>query len=374
MARKPIGVLKEDGTTVRTRDPGFDEETVLKIHRWLVTARAFDERALNLQRQGRIGFFAPATGQEAAQVGSALAFSDRDWIFPAYRELAVALVRGMPMEALAGQLFGNQADPNKGRQMPNHYGYRGINFVTPSSPIGTHIIHAAGWGVAERIQGGDRVAAAYFGDGATSSNDFHTGLNFAGVYRAPVIFFCQNNGWAISLPVERQTAAATLVDKAHGYGLTGVRVDGNDVLAVYQVTREAVTRARRGEGPTFIEALTYRVGPHSSSDDPTRYRSAKEVAGWRLRDPILRFRRYLEARGLWDDVQEERLWAEVREEIAAAVTAAEAAPPVPVSSLFDDVFAVPTPQLEAQRSFLLEEYRRRLQLGELGHSEGEFPL
>ncbi len=374
MASKPIAVLKEDGTTVKSRDPGFDDETVLRIHRWLVAARAFDERALNLQRQGRIGFFAPAIGQEAAQVGSALAVDDRDWLFPAYRELAVALVRGMPMLALAGQLFGNQADVNKGRQMPNHYGYRDINFVTPSSPIGTHIIHAAGWAVAERMKGGDGVAVTYFGDGATSSNDFHTGMNFAGVYQAPVIFLCQNNGWAISLPVERQTAAETLADKALGYGVPGVRVDGNDVLAMYTATKEAVERARRGEGPTFIEALTYRMGPHSSSDDPTRYRSTQEVAGWQLRDPLLRFRRYLEQRGIWDDQKEEALWADVREEIAEAVKAAEAAEPVPVSSLFDDIYETPTPQLEAQRAALLEEYRQRKELGEMGHFEGEFPL
>jgi 2-oxoisovalerate dehydrogenase E1 component alpha subunit len=238
MAKKPLSVLKDDGSTVKTHDPGFSDATALRAYRNMVTARAFDERALNLQRQGRIGFFAPATGQEAAQVGSALALEDRDWIFPAYRELAVALVRGMPLVALMGQLFGNQLDENKGRQMPNHYGYRDINYVTPSSPIGTHIIHCTGWALAARLTGKDAVAISYFGDGATSSNDFHTGLNFAGVYRAPAIFICQNNGWAISLPVEKQTAAETLAQKADAYGVEGIRVDGNDVLAMYVATHD----------------------------------------------------------------------------------------------------------------------------------------
>ena len=374
MAKKPTSVIKDDGSTVKSRDPGFSEEKVKEIYRYLVTARAFDERALNLQRQGRIGFFAPATGQEAAQVGSALALEEGDYVFPAYRELSVALVLGMSLKDLMGQLYGNQADPNKGRQMPNHYGLDTINFVTPSSPIGTHIIHCTGWAVAERITGGDRIALTYFGDGATSSNDFHTGLNFAGVYNAPAVFVCQNNGWAISLPVEKQTASETLAQKAEAYGIEGIRVDGNDVLAMYWATEQAVERARKGEGPTLIEALTYRLGPHSSSDDPTRYRDQEEVEEWQQKDPILRFRTYLEARGIWDEEQDEALWEEVREELGRVVEEVEKAPAVPVSSLFDDVYTELTPQLEEQRDFLVAEYRKRQEEDEMGHFEGEFPL
>ena len=374
MAKKPLSVIREDGTAVKAHDPGLPDDTVRDLYRCMVSARAFDERALNLQRQGRIGFFAPATGQEAAQVGSAQALEEGDWIFAAYRELAVALTRGMPMTAIVGQLYGNQMDENKGRQMPNHYGFRSINLVSPSSPIGTHIIHCTGWAVAARFTKSDRVAVAYFGDGATSSNDFHTGLNFAGVYRAPAVFICQNNGWAISLPVEKQTAAETLAQKAGAYGVEGVRVDGNDVLAMYVATGRAVAKARRGEGPTLIEALTYRMGPHSSSDDPSRYRPEEEVEAWRRKDPILRFRKYLERRGIWSGAEDEQLWEQVRAEIAQAVEEVEKADAVPVSSLFDDVYEEETPQLAEQRAYLVSEYRDRLELDEMGHVEGAFPL
>ena len=374
MAKKPLSVIKEDGSTVKTHDPGFSDDEALRAYRYMVLARAFDERALNLQRQGRIGFFAPATGQEAAQVGSALALEEGDWIFPAYRELAVALVRGMPLTALMGQLFGNQMDENRGRQMPNHYGYRDIDFVTPSSPIGTHIIHCTGWAVAARFTESDRVAITYFGDGATSSNDFHTGLNFAGVYEAPAIFICQNNGWAISLPVEKQTAAETLAQKAEGYGVEGLQVDGNDLLAMYSATRKAVKKARKGGGPTMIEALTYRMGPHSSSDDPSRYRPDEEVEEWRKKDPIRRFRTYLEERGIWDQHQDEGLWDQVRDELAAVVGEVEKADPMPVTCLFEDVYAELTPQLREQQAALVEEYKQRLEQDEMGHFEGEFPL
>ena len=372
--KKLLSVIKEDGSTFKTHDPGLSDDVALTAYRSMVTARAFDERALKLQRQGRIGFFAPAMGQEAAQVGSALALEEGDWIFPAYRELAVALVRGMPIPALMGQLFGNQMDENKGRQMPNHYGYRDINFVTPSSPIGTHIIHCTGWAVAARFTGSDRVAIAYFGDGATSSNDFHTGLNFAGVYDAPAIFVCQNNGWAISLPVEKQTAAETLAQKAEAYGVEGVRVDGNDVLAMYAATRKAVEKARKGGGPTMIEAVTYRMGPHSSSDDPTRYRPDEEVEEWRKKDPIRRFRTYLEREGVWDQQQDEALWEQVRTELSKVVEEVEKAEAMPVTSLFEDVYADLTPQLREQQQALVAEYRQRIEEGEMGHFEGEFPL
>jgi pyruvate dehydrogenase E1 component alpha subunit len=374
MAKRPLSVIKEDGTSVKAHDPQFDQPQLLDLYRIMVTARAFDERALKLQRQGRIGFFAPSSGQEAAQAGSALALEEHDWIFPAYRELAVALARRMPIEALMGQLYGNQADPNRGRQMPNHYGYRPLNFVTPSSPIGTHIIHATGWALAEKITGGPGAAIAYFGDGATSSSDFHAGLNFAGVYRVPAVFLCQNNGWAISLPREKQTASETLAQKAEGYGMEGILVDGNDPLAVYTVTRKALRKARRGEGATLIEALTWRMGPHSSSDDPGRYRDESKELPWHQRDPLVRFQTHLQMQDLWDEQRDQALWEEVREEIGRAVEAVESAQPMPLSSLFEDVFEQIPAHLDEQRKFLIEEYKMRQQQGEMGHFEGEFPL
>jgi len=311
-----------------------------------------DERCLTLQRQGRIGFYVPVQGQEAAQVGLATAIHAEDWIFPAYRELAIALVRGIPMKLLLDQFIGNSGDTLKGRQMPNHYGYREFNFVTASSPVGTQITQAVGAAMAAKWRKDPIVTVTLFGDGTTSSNDFHAGLNFAGVFQTPTIFFCQNNQWAISLPRERQTRSATLAQKADAYGFPGVVVDGTDVRAVYRAVREARDRALSGGGPTLIEAQVYRLGPHSTSDDPRRYRTEAELAAWRDKDPLARVKHDLMTAGRLDEAGDEKVWAEAREKLGAALKEAEATSPVDPLSLFDDVYATRPAGLEAQRAEL----------------------
>ncbi|MGP8109254.1 MAG: thiamine pyrophosphate-dependent dehydrogenase E1 component subunit alpha [Thermoplasmata archaeon] len=328
----------------------FPAGRLLEAYRTMVLVRALDERCMSLQRQGRIGFYAPHSGQEAALLGSAYAMTAEDWVFPAYRELAVALVRGASLQTIVDQLFGNSRDPSKGRQMPNHFAFRDFHFVSASSPIGTQIPQAVGAAMAAQRRKAPVVTIAYFGDGATSSNDFHAGLNFAGVFRTPSIFFCQNNEWAISLPRERQTRSATLAMKAEAYGFPGVVVDGNDLGAVYGAVRAARRRALAGQGPTMIEAQVYRFGPHTTSDDPHRYRPDAEVEAARHRDPLLRLKAALLSAGVLDEAADARLWEEARSKISEAVKSAEAAPAVDPLSGFDDVFATLTPRLEEERA------------------------
>ncbi len=330
----------------------FPEPDLLTIYRRMVEARVMDERCLTLQRQGRIGFYVPLQGQEAAQVGCASALAPEDWIFPAYRELGVALVRGIPMKLLLDQFIGNSGDELKGRQMPNHYGYRRFNFVTASSPVGTQISHAVGAAMAAQRRHDRIVTATFFGDGTTSSIDFHAGLNFAGVFRTPTIFFCQNNQWAISLPRERQTRSATLAQKADAYGFPGVVVDGTDVRAVFDAVSTARERALAGDGPTLIEAQVYRLGPHSTSDDPKRYRSDDELRAWREKDPIARLKHELLQSGRLTEEADAQLWEESKTALGAALQAAEATGPVDPLTMFDDVFAAPTPLLEEERAQL----------------------
>ncbi len=324
-------------------------EQTLAGYRLMVRARAIDERCLSLQRQGRIGFYAPLMGQEAAQVGCAFAVRPEDWMFPAYRELAVALARGATLKSILDQLLGNSADLTKGRQMPNHFGFADQHFVTASSPIGTQITQAVGAAMAAQRRKDPIVAVAFFGDGATSSNDFHAGMNFAGVFRTPTIFFCQNNQWAISLPREKQTRSKTLAEKAEAYGFSGVVVDGTDLAAVHRAVRDARARAVAGDGPTLIEAQVYRLGPHSTSDDPKRYRSDAEVAQWKERDPLVRLRGELLAAKLLDEAADQKIWEEARAEVVSVFAQAEQEPPLAPDSIFDDVFASPTPRLDEER-------------------------
>jgi pyruvate dehydrogenase E1 component alpha subunit len=325
---------------------------LLGAYRTMVLSRATDDRCISLQRQGRIGFYVPASGQEAAQVGSALALGAEDWVFPAYRELGVALTRGVPLPLLLNQFVGNSGDLTKGRQMPNHYGFRDYRFVTASSPIGTQITQAVGAGIAARYRKESVATITYFGDGATSSNDFHAGLNFAGVFRAPTIFFCQNNQWAISLPREKQTRSETLAEKAQAYGLPGVVVDGTDLEAVHRAVTTARRRAVAGEGPTLIEAQVYRFGPHSTSDDPRRYRMDSEVARWKTNDPLTRLRARLITEGHLDEPTDQMITEAARAEVQRAFELAEKLPPVEPTSFLDDVFARPTPRLIEERAEL----------------------
>src|SRR5437867_6781407 len=276
-------MLTPDGTFLGTGDFEIDlkEEDFRQIYRHMVVARRADQEGTNLQRQGELGVYTPLLGQEAAQIGSVYALSERDWIFPSYRELGAALFRGIDppaiMHMFRGTVHGGDWDAREHR------------FAYYTVPIATQMLHAAGFARAVQIDKANIVVLTYFGDGATSEGDFHEACNYAGVWKVPVVFFCQNNQYAISVPLSKQTAAPTISAKALGYGFPGVRVDGNDVLASYVVTREAVRRARRGEGPTLIEAVTYRRGPHSTADDPTRYRTNEELKQWEALDPIARF-------------------------------------------------------------------------------------
>jgi len=361
-------VLDSEGVADPAKDPGLPNELLLKIYDAMVQLRTLDVRMMNLQRQGRIGFYGTATGEEAAALGSAAAVENSDWVFPALRQGSVLLWRGFPLKAYIAQLIGNTGDVLNGHQMPCHYADRGVNVVAWSSVIATQLPHAVGMAYAARMKKSKDIAVAYLGDGATSSPDFHAAMNFAGVWKAPVVFVCHNNQWAISVPVEAQTAVKEIVRKADGYGVPGVRVDGNDVLAVYRTVKEAADRARAGGGPTFVECVTYRMGGHSSSDDPTRYRDEATVEAWRKRDPVQRFRRYLEGRGLWSEEKEQAAAAQWNDVIGTAIKEAEAMPAPPSSSMFDGVYHDLPWHLREQRDWLASE-------GE-GHAKGEgrFPL
>lgn len=298
-------------------DPNLDPELYQAMYRQMVLARALDRRMLALQRQGRIGTYPMLEGQEAVQIGSALALEPNDFVFPSYREHGVQVTRGLPMEVLLAYWKGL---PNSQWDMER---YR-TGIVTV--PIATQLPHAVGYSYMTKLRGEDTVTATYFGDGATSEVDFHSGLNFAGVWKTPTIFICANNLYAISVRYEKQTASETIAQKAEAYGFEGLRVDGMDPIAVYLATRLAARRARDGKGPTLIEALTYRYGPHATADDPTLYRSEEEVEEWKERDPIERLRRFLEARGEWDERAGEKVAMEITDSVDAAVTSLEAQP------------------------------------------------
>ena len=339
MATQFIQILDPEGGVKDESDlPDLDSQRLVQLYRLMVLNRRVDERMITLQRQGRIGFYVASIGEEAAIVGSAAALQDNDWIVPCYRELGAALLRGFTIYELCCQLFGTSEDATKGRQMPNHYALPQLRYASVSSPVGTQIPHATGLALGAQITGNRDAVLVYFGDGATSTGDFHAAANLAGTKKAPVVFLCRNNQWAISVPVEKQTAAESLAAKAHGYGFAGIRVDGNDLLAVYQETRAAIEKARDGGGPTLIEAFTYRMVGHSTSDDPRAYREEEQVQAWEKRDPLKRLRAYLIATHMWNEQQEQELEAETRERILTAVRKAEAAGPPPRESLFTDVY------------------------------------
>lgn len=362
-----LTVLRPDGSVIAGRDPNLSKQTLLYLYEQMVQVREFDRRMLMLQRQGRIGFYGPILGQEASTVGSVAATEDRDWIIPALREGAAAMMRGLPLDIAVAQLIGNEMDRCKGRQMPCHYTYREGNYVAMSSVIGTQISHAAGVAMAAKIKGDDVVVLGYMGDGATSANDFHAGMNFAAVYKAPCVMICQNNHWAISVPVKDQMISETIAIKGEAYGMPSMRVDGNDVLAVYVATKEAVERARRGEGPTFLELVTYRRLGHSSSDDPSRYRDEDEVEVWAKRDPVDRFRRYMENKGIWDADKEESFKQDIADRVNAAIESAESSNPPPAESLITDVFADVPDNLQRH-------YDDSIVNSGIVDSDGHFPL
>jgi 2-oxoisovalerate dehydrogenase E1 component alpha subunit len=352
-APSAVRVLRDDGSLDPQHDPGLTPDQLLDLYRHMLTTRWMDERLMNLQRQGRIGFHVGSLGEEAAIIGSAWAMRRGDWIFPCYREFGAALMRGLPLQRFMDNMFGNANDVVKGRQMPDHYTCRDAHWGSISSPVGTQITQAVGFAWAGKIKKQDMATLVYFGDGATSSSEFHNGMNFAGVFKTPTIFFCRNNGWAISVPVERQTASTSFAQKGIAYGVPGVQVDGNDIFAVVAVTREAVNRAAAGGGPTLIEALTYRMGGHSTSDDPNRYRGQDDLLPWGQRDPLERLRRFLVDHGHWNDQREQALKLEIEQRFRQAVDAAEHVPTPPLDSMFEDVFERPAWHLLEQRAELL---------------------
>ena len=349
-----IRVLAPDGALVG--EPDLDDDQILALHRAMVRQRLIDDRMLTLQRQGRIGFYGACTGQEASVFGSTAALQPTDWIVPALREAGALLYRGLPLRTYFNQLLGNVEDITQGRQMPCHPPGHDFHYVTMSSVIANQIPQANGLALAGKLKQDGRVTMCFMGDGATSEGDFHVGLNVASVQKLPVVFVCQNNQWSISLPVGRQTASRSFSTKATGHGIPGVRVDGNDALAVHRVTSEAVAHARAGHGPYFVECLTYRVGAHTTSDDPTRYRDEAVTERWRALDPLKRTRVYLTAKGLWSDEQEQAQRDELDALIRATWNEVEQIPTPPLRSIFTDVFQEMTPQLQEQAESLERSY------------------
>jgi len=346
-------VLREDGSSDPETDPFLPSELLARMYREMLRLRLVDERMLARQRQGKIGFYGTVTGQEAPPIAVALALAPEDWIFPALRESACMLVRGFPLGTWLAQVYGNAGDVLKGRQMPSHMSGRAVNQVSWSSCIGPQLPQAVGAAWAAKQKKDPIVTVGFMGDGATSQPDFHVAMNFAALWKVPCVLVCQNNGWSISVPTAKQTASPTLAVKAYAYGMPGVRVDGNDVLAVYRVVKQAAERARTGGGPTFVECVTYRIGAHSSSDDPTRYRSNDEVEAWKKKDPLVRMERYLRRAELLDDRGRAEMEREIQDEITKAIAEVEPLPPPARETLFDDVFATLPPHLEDEREELL---------------------
>ena len=332
-----LSILDADGNLDVALEPALGPEDLRRLYRAMLLGRRLDERMVRLQRQGRIGTFAPIKGQEAAQMGSVFTLRPTDWMVPSFRETAAMIWRGWSIEKMlllfSGRLEGGQPEPEQ-RDLP------------VAIPVGTQMPHAVGLAYAAQYRGDDAVVMAYCGDGATSEGDFHEAMNFAGVWSVPLVFVVQNNQWAISVPLKKQTHSATIAQKAVAYGMPGIQVDGNDVLAVYAASREAVERARAGDGPTLIEAVTYRLGVHTTADDPTKYRSEEEVKAWERKDPLTRFTGYLEKR----NIAVAGVEAEVDAEIAAAVARFEAMGPADPLGMFDHAYGEPPAALEAQRA------------------------
>ena len=324
---------------------GLEERDLLELYRSMVLLRTYDERSVVFHSQGRIGTYAIFWNHEAMQAGSIYALERDDWIFPSYRESAIGLLRSMPVSTVLSWWRGHPA----GWWNPLDY-----NVASICVPIGTHVPHAAGLAWGKKLRGESACAIAYFGDGATSEGSFHEGANFAGVMRAPLILFCNNNQWAISTPLSAQTAAETLADKAVGYGIPGVRVDGGDVLAVFEATRDAVARARAGEGPTFIEAVSYRAAPHATADDPRAYIDLERVEEEKARECLGRYEAYLRRAGVLSDELAESTRAEAVEALRSGIKAAEAEPPADVGLVFEHAYAAPPASFAAELAELRE--------------------
>lgn len=314
----------------------------------MVLARVLDSWLMRLQRMGKVGIHAPSEGQEAVGVGTAYSLERDDWIFPLYRELPVYIARGVPLEEIINRYLANSQDPLKGSDFAV-YGNIKYRIVPAPVAVGLNISVAVGFSLALKHKRSKEVVMNYFGEGATSKGEFHEALNFAGVFKAPVVFVCTNNQYAISTPFLRQTASTTVAEKAIAYGFQGVRVDGNDVVACYLAAKNAVDRARRGEGPTLLEAVTYRIGPHTTADDPARYRSDGEVEEWRRKDPIERIRRFLISENIWSVEDDRELWMKCEEMVKEALERCERIPPLNPSAILDNVYSTEPWHLAEQK-------------------------
>lgn len=351
--------------------PDIDDARLRELFLHMMRVRCVDERMLKLQRAGRVGFVGTAKGLEGAMIGSAAVLRSTDWLWSGLREGGAAVMRGLPLSEYVAQMYCNSNDTAKGRQMCNHFQHQPTNYPSWSSVIGTQIAHGVGAAYASKQRGEDVVHAVYFGDGATSANGFHSGLNFAGVWKAPVVFVCVDNGWAISVPSSAQTAASSYAAKAKAYGIPGVAVDGNDVLACFSAAKEAVEAVRSGGGPRLIVLHTYRMLGHSSSDDPTKYRDDAEVEAWGKLDPIDRFEAFLVGKGVLEEGERSELEAEVFAEIDAVIHEQEAAEAMPLATLVEDVYEEVPRHLKEQYNAFLQVAKRH---GDAERGEGEFPL
>lgn len=357
-----LSILDEKGNLDKDLEPDIPDDLLLKLYRTMVLGREFDARQLSLQRQGRIGTFPPITGQEAAHLGPAAVLRDSDWLVPSFRETVAEIWRGRTLESI---LLTNNGY-SEGARMKE-----GMNMMPISVPVASQVIHATGIAWAMKYQEKDDLAMVFFGDGATSEGDFHEGVNMAGVYDAPVIFVCQNNHWAISIPRSRQTRSKTIAQKAIAYGIEGIQVDGNDILATYAAAKEAAERARSGGGPTLIECVTYRLRMHTTADDPKRYRADKEVEEWEKRDPLTRFQKYLQEKGLLSDEEVSSIGDEVKAEISDAVKRAEKqmkeiGEPGEPMDMFEHAYAEMHPYLREQKDGLAKDLKRMEKEGDNG--------
>lgn len=348
-------MLDNDGVLIADpQENHLAQDTALKILNTMQFIRVLDERMVAAQRQGRLSFYLACTGEEAAVVASAAALDDDDMIMSQYREQGALAYRGFTIDAFMNQLFSNELEHNKGRQMPIHYGSKDHHFMTISSPLGTQIPQAAGYAYGQKLNKLSSVTLCYFGEGAASEGDFHAGLNMAAVHGSPVIFFCRNNGYAISTPSREQFAGDGIASRGIGYGIATIRVDGNDAVAVFHAVRKARIFALEQNRPVLIEAMTYRLAAHSTSDDPSSYRSLEEEAIWRERDPIRRFKQWLIHQQWYDDSDEAEGLSQLKAEVLNAMKTAEKIPVCAIDDLVTDVYAEVTPQLKQQLDELKE--------------------
>jgi 2-oxoisovalerate dehydrogenase E1 component alpha subunit len=344
-----LKILQQDGTLYEGAElPDIDQELATKVYKTLAFHRVLDERMVASQRQGRLSFYMAALGEEAASVGGAAGLKPQDMIMTQYREQGALMFRGFSLENFMNQMFSNAKDLGKGRQMPIHYGSNELNYMTVSSPLGTQIPQATGYAYGQKLQGLDAVTMCYFGEGAASEGDFHAGLNMAAVQKAPVIFFCRNNGYAISTPSDEQYKGNGIASRGVGYGIKTLRIDGNDILAVISATQTARAYALKENAPVLIEAMSYRLGAHSTSDDPSGYRTREEEEVWQANDPILRMKNWMLNQAWWTEAKDNELYEKYREEVLAAVKVSEKIDKPHLDTLITDVYDVPSAQLQAQ--------------------------